>query len=285
MEQIIKIKFLFVFLFIGNFANAQYAKILNDRAIVSHHKRMVYERWGYFYPKPKYKRILFVKVQTNVAASTVWGYSLYGVKPPSWVSPPRNRRYRKGADIRPLKPTGLQNQRYGLRVLEKNETNKIIEETQDLKNKSLRDFSHWTSTIRSADPLWLLYYKKMLKPLIKFPSKPKNYYDWKLSNAQIYQKLRQIGAIEKLQEELDLLKHNYKVSKTVDMPRGKRILLYHKTLIGWRKFKKNLDMYNKETQHFITAKKMLLKSKTTHTNYGSDIEIVEETLNKYKNKL
>lgn len=70
-------------------------KRLNDPAIVAQHKRMVFERWGDWRPYPKY----FLGVQTNFAYATVWG----------WLAPSRNRDYKNGADIRPLKPSGIQN--------------------------------------------------------------------------------------------------------------------------------------------------------------------------------
>ncbi|QHN64622.1 hypothetical protein [Bergeyella cardium] len=43
--------------------NAQVVKRLNDEAIVSQHKRMVFERWGDFRPYPKYN---FLGIQTNL---------------------------------------------------------------------------------------------------------------------------------------------------------------------------------------------------------------------------
>ena len=73
-------------------------KRLNDPAIVAQHKRMVFESWGDWRPYPKY----FLGVQTNFAYATVWGM---------WA-PKINRDYKDGDDIRPLKPTGVQNQRF-----------------------------------------------------------------------------------------------------------------------------------------------------------------------------
>ncbi|MEW7223596.1 hypothetical protein AB2S25_18390, partial [Elizabethkingia anophelis] len=52
---------------------------LNDEAIVSQHKRQVFEAWGDWRPYGKY----FLGVQTNFAYSTVWGM----------LSPSRNRDY------------------------------------------------------------------------------------------------------------------------------------------------------------------------------------------------
>ena len=73
-------------------------KRLNDPSIVAQHKRMLFQSWGDWRPYPKY----LLGIQTNFAYATVWGM---------WA-PSRNRDYKNGEDIRPLKPTGLQNQRF-----------------------------------------------------------------------------------------------------------------------------------------------------------------------------
>lgn len=283
----------------GDLAISQSFKILNDPAIVGQHKRMVFQKWGEWYPKPVYKTILWWEtgIQTNVAASAIWGYNLYGI--PSMITPKRNKRYKNGRDIRPLKPTGLQNQRYGEREMEYNEAIKIRKEVKDLKAKSRRDFAHWSAgkvdisyepdwialkLLVSNDPLWLLYYKKMLKPLRKFPANPKSFLDWQLNSPEIYLRLKKTGAIKHLQEELDLLKHNYKVSRNVDMPRGKRILLYHKTLLDWRNFEKKLKAYNKEAHYAIKVRSKLKKSKKSSMPHTpkSDTKIVRKVIQKYE---
>lgn len=281
-----KTKLLFVLLLlVSNWGFSQTVKILNDRAIVAQHKRMVFEKWGDFYPYPKYKGFWKFKVQTNVAASTVWGYKLYGIRLPSWISPPRNRHYKGGKDIRPLKPTGLQNQRLINSNLKKKETNKIYEKSKEIEKQSKRDFAHWTKLTASADPLWLLYYKRMLSPLKLFPEKPNSYVAWKLDNQQVYSKLKRTGAIDRLQEQLDLLKHDYKVARQVDMPRGKRILLYHKTLIAWRKFEESIKLQNKETKYLLKLNryKFINLIRPPQMNKKSDVEIVKGVLNTYKN--
>ncbi len=256
---------------------------MNDPAIVGQHKRMVFEKWGDWYPKPKYKNFIFWKVQTNLTASTVWGYDFYGT-PGSWYAPKRNIEYRNGDDIRPLKATGLQNLRFAERKIEYDETQKIKKQSDDLKAKSKRDLAHWTKLTVSADPLWLLYYKKMLKPLKNFPENPQSFAEWQFADYEVYEKLNSSGALRKLREELDLLKHNYKVARTVDMPRGKRILFYHKILIAWRKFNQRLKTYNEKAKYAIKVEKLLAKSKnaTIPASQKTDTEIMRENMLRYK---
>ena len=86
-------------------------KRLNDPSIVAQHKRMTFERWGDWRPYPKY----FLGIQTNFAYATVWGM---------WA-PSRNRDYKDGPDIRPLKPTGEQNLRFAQLKFQEEEAKKI----------------------------------------------------------------------------------------------------------------------------------------------------------------
>lgn len=259
------------FLFCIN-TNAQIRK-LNDPSIVSQHKRMVFESWGDFRPYPKYN---FFGIQTNFAYATVWGM---------W-SPRINKDYKNGADIRPLKPTGLENQRLVELELQKQEVEKIKVSIDSIYQRNIQDFAHWTSTTVEADPLWLLYYKRMLRPLNEFPDNPQNYREWGFDNAEIYETLKFTGSIEKLQESLDLLKDKYHQSRTMDMPRGKRFLMYHETLLGWRKFQAELFSYNTKSELFLDYKKALDKFRKSRRNYitKSDVEIVQEIMNKYKNQ-
>ncbi len=284
----IKLTILFLFSYFLSFSQVGY-KIIKDRAIVGQEKRMVHRKWGDWYPKPKYKHFLGLKIQTSITASAVWGYPLgeeYFFHIP--FSNERNKKYKKGKDIRPLKVTGLQNQRYGERIIQKKTTEKIKKEVEILKEKSQRDFAHWTNLTVDADLLWLWYYKKMLKPLKDFPKTPQNYAEWKLDNPTIYLRLKQNGEINALQEQLDILKHDYKISRTANIPRGKRILLYHKTLLGWRKFEKNIEYYNQTAKIFIYANDNLTNKKNyTLTNASnvnslkSDEEIVLNIIEKY----
>ena len=111
MKNIVKKGKFFLLLFIATSAYGQSIKKLNDPSIVAQHKRMTYESWGDWRPYPKY----FLGIQTNFAYATVWGM---------WA-PSRNKDYRNGQDIRPLKPTGLQMQRYSQISLMDNQTKEI----------------------------------------------------------------------------------------------------------------------------------------------------------------
>lgn len=246
---------------------------LNDDAIVSQHKRQVFEAWGDWRPYGKH----FLGVQTNFAYSTVWGM----------LSPGRNRDYKNGEDIRPLKANGIEVQRLAQVELQRKEAEKIKIEVDTLYKRNMQDLAHWTSLTVGADPLWLLYYKRMLSPLNNFPDNPQNYTDWRLKDNESYETLHSIGVIKRLQGNLDLLKDKYKISRTVDMPRGKRFLMYHETLIGWRKFLYELNGFNSKTNLLLDYKKMLYKFQNTSkdiTLHRNDKEIVESVMQDYKHR-
>lgn len=246
---------------------------LNDEAIVSQHKRQVFESWGDWRPYGKY----FLGVQTNFAYSTVWGM----------LSPSRNRDYKDGEDIRPLKANGIEVQRLAQLELQRQEAEKIKINVDTLYKRNMQDLAHWTSLTVDADPLWLLYYKRMLSPLNNFPDNPQNYTDWRLKDDESYQTLLSMGVIKRLQENLDLLKDKYKISRTVDMPRGKRFLMYHETLIGWRKFLYELNGFNNKTNLVLDYKKMLDKFRNTNKEialHRDDKEIVASVMQDFKHR-
>ena len=263
---------LFLTIFVGSSLSYGQVKRLNDPSIVAHNKRMVFESWGDFRPYPKY----FLGIQTNFAYATVWG----------WLAPSRNRDYRDGADIRPLKPTGLEVQRFAELEFQRKEAEKIKLQVDTLYTRNVQDFAHWTSVTVEADPLWLLYYKRMLRPLKEFPENPQNYIQWQMKDDKTYQNMLANGGIVHLEKELALLKDKYNNSRTLDMPRGKRFLMYHETLIGWRKFVNQLRAFDQKNNLFLDYKKLLTKSRTKLESdwKSNDLAIAQKMMIEYKNK-
>ncbi|MBS1548278.1 MAG: hypothetical protein JSS94_00235 [Bacteroidetes bacterium] len=252
----------------------QTVKRLNDPSIVAQHKRMTFESWGDWRPYPKY----FLGIQTNLAYATVWG----------WLAPSRNRDYKAGEDIRPLKPTGEQNLRLAQLKLQEQEAEKIKATSDTIYKRSVQDFAHWTSATVDADPLWLLYYKRMLKPITEFPDNPQNFIEWRLKDQQTYETLNTTGTLKRLQEELDLIKEKYSMSRSMDMPRGKRFIMYHETLIKWRRFVQELRKYNNKTTLLLDYKIILKNHLSTTLPQGftpqTDKQIVENMMQHYKNQ-
>lgn len=275
MEQLFKKGAFFLLLFITVGVSAQLSvKRLNDPSIVAQHKRMTFERWGDWRPYPKY----FLGIQTNFAYATVWGI---------WA-PSKNRDYKDGPDIRPLKPTGEQNLRFAQLKFQEEEAEKIKAASDTIHKRSVQDFAHWTSATVDADPLWLLYYKRMLKPITEFPDHPQNFLEWRLKDQQTFETLNTTGTITRLQEELDLIKEKYDMSRSMDMPRGKRFIMYHETLIKWRKFVQELRKYNNKTTLLLDYKNILKNHLSTvlpnQWTPASDKQIVHSTMQQYKHR-
>jgi hypothetical protein len=249
-------------------------KRLNDPSIVAQHKRMTFESWGDFRPYPKY----FLGVQTNFAYATVWGL---------WA-PKINRDYKDGEDIRPLKPTGEQNLRFAQLKFQEEEAKKIKAASDTIYKRSVQDFAHWTSVTVDADPLWLLYYKRMLKPITEFPDTPQNFIEWRLKDESTYDALDTTGTLKRFQEELDLIKEKYSMSRSADMPRGKRFIMYHETLIRWRRFLRELRKYNNRTTLLLDYKNILNSHLSTALPAqwapASDKGIVHTIMQHYKHR-
>ncbi|MBB6370031.1 hypothetical protein [Chryseobacterium shigense] len=275
MKQLFKKGTFFLLLFVTVGVSAQLSvKRLNDPSIVAQHKRMTFERWGDWRPYPKY----FLGIQTNFAYATVWGI---------WA-PSKNRDYKDGPDIRPLKPTGEQNLRFAQLKFQEEEAKKIKTASDTIHKRSVQDFAHWTSATVDADPLWLLYYKRMLKPITEFPDHPQNFIEWRLKDQQTFETLNTTGTITRLQEELDLIKEKYDMSRSMDMPRGKRFIMYHETLIKWRKFVQELRKYNNKTTLLLDYKNILKNHLSTalpnQWTPASDKQIVHSTMQQYKHR-
>lgn len=275
MENLFKKIRLLAFLLLTVTMSGQVSvKRLNDPAIVAQHKRMTFERWGDWRPYPKY----LLGIQTNVAYATVWGM---------WA-PKINRNYKKGDDIRPLKPTGVQNQRFAELKFQEEEAKKIKAASDTIYKRSVQDFAHWTSTTVEADPLWLLYYKRMLKPITEFPDTPQNFIQWHLKDYTTYKILKTTGTLKRFQEELDLIKEKYEMSRSMDMPRGKRFIMYHETLIRWRKFLQELKRHSNKTSLLLDYRMLLRNHSSTALPQGftpqTDRQIIHNKMQQYKHR-
>ena len=275
MENLFKKGKLFLLLFIVTNLYGQISvKRLNDPSIVAQHKRMTFESWGDWRPYPKY----ILGIQTNFAYATVWGI---------WA-PKINRDYKNGDDIRPLKPTGEQNLRYAQLKFQEEEAKKIKAASDTIYKRSVQDFAHWTSATVDVDPLWLLYYKRMLKPITEFPDAPQNFIEWRLKDQQTYETLNTTGTLKRLQEELDLIKEKYSMSRSMDMPRGKRFIMYHETLIRWRNFVQELRKHNDKTTLLLDYKNILKNHLSTAIPQGfspqTDKQIVQNVMQQYYHK-
>lgn len=251
-------------------ASAQVTKV-TDPTWLNQEKRQVFEDWADFKPD---RHWFWGDLTYNWAL--VWGY----------LAPAQNRRYRRGDDIRPLKMGGQEWQKTAKLKLMQEQAKVIRKEVDSIKKRALSDFAHWNSNVIEADPLYLLYYKRMLTPLKEFPEQPNSYQQWGFDNNNIYNHIKNTGQLPDLQEKLTLLKELHKKALNLEIPRGKRFLMFHKTLMGWREFQNRIKLYNNRNNNFLEIKDLLGKTKQVGENLTlkSDKEVADEILKKYKYK-
>lgn len=214
---------------------------VKDPHIVAQEKRQVFQQWGNWLPKPNYN---FFGIQTNVHYMLVWG----------WLAPQRNRDYRDGKDIRPLSGAGLQNQRYASTVMQEQRTQDVLAQVRNVHSSALAEQIHYSSITVPADPLYVLYYKPMLKKLEEFNINNLNYKDWGFTNERAFERFEKLGIIEKTKRDLDLLQDNLHLAKTMDIPRGKRILMFHDCLLSWRKHQSYIAYLNRQGINSLNSK-------------------------------
>lgn len=270
----------------------KYITILKDEALNYQEKRMVTGTgWDAddFKPEPEYPKLFGYKIgNTNIstAHAAVWGDILgmnLGV-----VSGDirRNQRYKNGRDIRPLGPYGQETQRQAKLLLMQKEAELAKKQMDSVYNRSMADLAHYTHLTAKADPMYLLYYKRMLTPLNNFPDNPQSHQDWGFSNPLTFRQAKATGQIKQLQEKLDILKSTYEKALKLDMPRGKRLLMYHKAMIGWREFVIMLQNCNKNNNFLLEYNNIKRRSKQSldKLDFYDDTQIMQEILNEYKNE-
>ena len=73
----------------------------------------------------------------------------------------------------------------------------------------------------------------------------------------------------------------------LDMPRGKRFLMYHKAMIGWKEFLTMLEIYDKSNNILIEGNRKRQEAQRALdelNKYNDDVQIMQEILREYKNK-
>lgn len=271
---------------------AQYLVILKDEALNYQEKRMV-TGIGYwddddFKPEPEYLKIFGTKIGGNRSLShaAVWG-DFMGVDLGTLSGDiRRNQRYKHGSDIRPLGPKGQETQRQLKLALMQKEAEEAKKHVDSIYSRTLADLSHYTHLTAKADPLYLLYYKRMLKPLENFPSTPHSYVDWGFKDQKAFENAKRTGQVYDLERKLATIKDTYHNALKLDMPRGKRFLMYHKALVGWREFKNALQAVHLSTQFFLESETMLRSGKEVipiQKGYD-DMQLIQNIMKKYKHK-
>ncbi|QJD95947.1 hypothetical protein HH214_08695 [Mucilaginibacter robiniae] len=134
-------------------------------------------------------------------------------------------------DRRPLSPAGPQTQRLALVAALNATDNNYKLQSDTVRNTALSEIANQSALVTDADPLWQLYYKSELDPVINHSQAG---ILAGLSPA-VTQELLTDGLYTWYKNELDMLKERIDAAHTTNMDRGSRILAYHRYLIEYRK--------------------------------------------------
>jgi hypothetical protein len=242
------------------FVKAQLA--IEDKAIRYQQERMVFKQWdrGKFEP----------------------GSGWLGINPYYWLTWGLHPNYPK-TDRRPLSPWGPQTQRLGLVGLMNSTSNSYKLEADTLGSTALLEIAGFSGLVAAADPLWLLYYSKELRPVLEYsPAALLSPLPLAIRNKVIAE-----GLYNWYVDELELLKERVNGARTANMDRGSRILAYHRLLQEYRQLEatwatrttnaqKNLNL--SAQQQTLKSGQLDIKSWTS----GSDVEIAKEVLRSRK---
>lgn len=237
---------------------------LNDQAIIYQQERMVYKQWDRdkFIPKWRW-----------------WRPSTWAPYAATWLLQPS---YKKGPDLRPLKPGGEQTQRLALAVAMQTSSNYYKKEADTLRNTAIAEYANYAGVVSSADPLYQLYYKKELAPLSNITGEAlKNV----PSDVAIY--IAESGYYEWYITEMNSLAERFKNARTADLDRGQRVLMYHRIMLEQRELAKNWKQRLAMAQQMLAYRDMLKKQKNNARNYfdpttKSEDDVLNELLRNRK---
>ena len=200
------------------FSFGQAQTMIRDRAIEAQQERMVFKQWDEdkFYPKPN--RILGIPTNPN------W-YITWALHPD----------YPK-LDRRPLSASGEQTQRLGLAMAMQVSSDYYKAQSDTVKTLAVNEISRISGALSSTDPLYILYYKKELKPL---ENPEAGIFDAVSAEVQTY--MLDHGSYAWYIENMNSLSERYGFAKTLDMERGQRLLMYHRLMLEMRQIIKSWE--------------------------------------------
>lgn len=233
-------------------------RAIEDKAMRYQQERMVFKQWdrGKFEP------------------TSGW----LGINPYYWLTWGLHPNY-PNTDRRPLSAWGPQTQRLGLVGAMNSTSNAYKLEADTLRNTSLLEITNYSGAVSAADPLWLLYYSKELKPVLEFT-------DATILGplpATVRSKVISEGTFTWFKNELTVLKERINGAKTSNMDRGSRILAYHRMRQDYRNLQATWTTRTATAAANQSKVRQQEKVKANDLNVGtwtpnSDVEIAKEVL-------
>lgn len=233
--------------------------VVQDKAVRYQEERMVYLQWDQkkFEPKAGF-------LSLNPYYWLTWGLF--------------HPNYHKN-DLRPLSATGPQTQRLALVGAMNSTDNKYKLQSDTVRNTALSEIANQIGLISDADPLWQLYYKNELNPVLN------NSMVSILTglSPQVSARLVSEGLYSWYKNELDMLKERINAAHTTTMDRGSRIMAYHRYLMEYRRLAGVWAIRTSSAQATLnmTAQQQKLQAgQVTVANWTpqTDIEIANQVL-------
>ncbi|TKC08021.1 hypothetical protein FA048_12725 [Pedobacter polaris] len=191
------------------YKNVKAQKSIKDESVVYQQERMVHKQWD----------------RSKFTPTSGW----LGINPYYWMTWGLHPNYPK-TDHRPLSPTGPQTQRLGLVAGMSSIDDAYKLHADTLSNSAVLEIANQSGAVSFADPLWILYYSKELKPVLEnsmasilmpLPTK-------------VRVKVVEEGIYDWYKNQLDMLQERIETARTSTLDRGARILAYHRMLKEYR---------------------------------------------------
>lgn len=193
--------------------NGQTVRKINDKHIVNQQERMVFKQWdkNKFTPKKGF----------------------LGLNPQYWLTWGLHPNYPK-VDHRPLSASGPQTLRMGMLLAMKESTQRYKLHSDTLRSTSLTEIYNYAPQVSSADPLWNLYYKNELSPLLEERIDHLKDFPYELKINLIAK-----GVLDWYIQEFESLRQRLSIAQQSYLDRGSRMLSYHRILQDYQLLNSN----------------------------------------------
>lgn len=235
---------------------------IEDRAMRYQQERMVFKQWdkGKFEPTPGF-------LWTNPYYWMTWGLH------PNYPD----------TDRRPLSAWGPQTQRLGIVGALNSTSGAYRLDADTLRNTALLEVSNYSGAVSGADPLWLLYYSKELRPVLEYsPASILNPLPVAVRGRVISE-----GIYDWYLGELGILKERLIGARNANMDRGSRIVAYHRLLAEYRKLAGVWNVRTAGAANKIRLGEVPIKVKVAEAGIeawhsGSDVDIARQVISNRK---
>lgn len=209
----------------------QTVRKINDKHIVNQQERMVFKQWdkNKFTPKKGF----------------------LGLNPQYWLTWGLHPNYPK-VDHRPLSASGPQTLRMGMLLAMKESTQRYKLHSDTLRSTSLTEIYNYAPQVNSADPLWNLYYKNELSPLLEERIDHLKDFPYELKINLIAK-----GVLDWYIQEFESLRQRLSIAQQSYLDRGSRMLSYHRILQDYQLLNTNWNAkVQYQAKYLALAKKI-----------------------------